>query len=59
MRPFWAHLLPWFLTGLSRASPETRQGIAPSFFAANGKGGNGKEERYVCKGYSAGALCDC
>ena len=27
-----AHLLPWFLTGHSRASPETRQGIAPSFF---------------------------
>ena len=40
--PIRAHLLPWLLTGHSRASPELRQGIAPSFFCRNRNKGKRK-----------------
>ena len=46
--PLWAHLPPWVTQGFSRASDETRTGIAPSFFAREtdeGKKGKAEDEQ--------------
>ena len=58
--PLWAHLPPWVTQGFSRASDETRTGIAPSFFARETDEGKRKGKGY--ENYKIGTnrcYCGC
>ena len=60
--PVWAHLLFVVLTGPPTASPELRQGIAPSFFCRATTRGKGRKNAMSDMGQNEGvedaSACD-